>query len=101
MEQLNNPLTELQIAQKVQSLFDRLPIAMVHIDSNGCIGQTNAAARDFLQLEPAETPLFQTLVEGLGSSVSVWMQTARDNDTVSKPEMVQVKRSKTVAILQV
>jgi signal transduction histidine kinase len=101
VEQVSNPLTELQIAQKVQSLFDRLPIAMVHIDSNGRIEQTNAAARDFLQLEPAETPLFQTLVEGLGRSVSAWMQTARDNNTVSKPEMVQVKRSKTEAILQV
>ena len=29
------------------------------------------------------------------------MQTARDNDVICKPEMVQVKRSKTEAILQV
>jgi two-component system cell cycle sensor histidine kinase/response regulator CckA len=96
-----DPLTESQIAQKVQSLFDRLPIAMVHIDSHGRVGQTNAAARDFLRLEPAETPLFEALVEGLGRSVNVWMQTARENDVSSKPEMVQVKRSKTEAILQV
>jgi two-component system cell cycle sensor histidine kinase/response regulator CckA len=96
-----DPLTESQIAQKVQSLFDRLPIAMVHIDSNGRVGQTNAAARDFLRLEPVETPLFEALVEGLGRSVNVWMQTARENDLSSKPEMVQVKRSKTEAILQV
>ena len=101
LEQPNSPITELQIEQKVQSLFDRLPIAMVHIDSNGRIGQTNSAAREFLQLELTETPLFQTLVEGLGRSVNVWMQTARDNDAISKPEMVQVKRSKTEAILQV
>lgn len=96
-----DPMTEAQVAQKVQSLFDRLPIAMVHIDSHGRIGQTNTAARDFLRLEPAETPLFETLVEGLGRSVSAWMQTAQDSDTVCKPEMVQVKRSKTEAILQV
>ncbi|WGI20505.1 ATP-binding protein [Amylibacter sp. IMCC11727] len=94
-------ITEQQIAQKIQNLFDRLPIAMVHIDRDGRVGQTNAAARGFLRLETAETPPFETLVEGLGRSVGVWMQTARDNDVICKPEMVQVKRSKTEAILQV
>ena len=101
LRQAIDPMTEAQVAQKVQSLFDRLPIAMMHIDGQGRIGQTNAAARDFLRLEPAETPLFDTLIEGLGRSVSTWMQTAQDSDTQTKPEMVQVKRSKTEAILQV
>lgn len=90
-----------EITQKVQDLFDRLPIAMVHIDSAGCVSQTNSAARDFLCLEPGETPAFEVLVEGLGRSVSTWLQAAKDSDAVSKPEMVQVKRSKTEAILQV
>ncbi len=96
-----DPMTEKQITQKVQNLFDRLPIAMVHIDGRGHVVQTNAAARDFLCLEPAEVPSFESLVEGLGRSVSAWIKSAQDNDTVSKPEMVQVKRSKTEAILQV
>lgn len=96
-----DPMTETKIAEKVQQLFDRLPIAMVHIDSRGRIGQSNVAAREFLRLEPAETPLFETLVEGLGRSVSTWMQAARDNHVLCKPEMVQVRRSQTEEILQV
>lgn len=96
-----DPMTETKIAEKVQQLFDRLPIAMVHIDSRGRIGQSNVAAREFLRLEPAETPLFETLVEGLGRSVSTWMQAARDNHAPCKPEMVQVRRSQTEEILQV
>jgi two-component system cell cycle sensor histidine kinase/response regulator CckA len=96
-----DPMTQTQIAEKVQQLFDRLPIAMLQIDARGRVGQSNAAAREFLRMEPAETPLFENLVEGLGRSVSSWIRAAHDNQTLCKPEMVQVKRSSSDEILQV
>ena len=95
------PMSETLVAEKMQQLFDRLPIALVQIDARGRVGQSNAAAREFLRLEPAETPLFASLVEGLGRSVSTWIQSARDLQEPTNPEMVQVQRSNGEEILQV
>ncbi|PLS20721.1 hybrid sensor histidine kinase/response regulator [Amylibacter cionae] len=96
-----NPMSETLVAEKMQQLFDRLPIALVQIDSRGRVGQSNAAAREFLRLEPAESPLFASLVEGMGRSVSTWIQSARDLHEPTNPEMVQVRRSNGEEILQV
>ncbi|WP_069299163.1 hybrid sensor histidine kinase/response regulator [Neptunicoccus sediminis] len=95
------PISETLIAEKMQQLFDRLPIALVQIDSRGRVGQSNAAAREFLRLEPAESPLFDSLVEGMGRSVSAWIQSSRDVQEPTSPEMVQVRRSLGEEILQV
>ncbi|MBR9864475.1 MAG: hybrid sensor histidine kinase/response regulator, partial [Rhodobacteraceae bacterium] len=94
-------MSEALVAEKMQQLFDRLPVALVQIDSRGRVGQSNAAAREFLRLEPAESPLFASLVEGMGRSVSTWIQSARDLQEPTNPEMVQVRRSNGEEILQV
>ncbi|GGA10867.1 hybrid sensor histidine kinase/response regulator [Neptunicoccus cionae] len=95
------PMSETLITEKMQQLFDRLPVALVQIDSRGRVGQSNAAAREFLRLEPAESPLFDSLVEGMGRSVSTWIKSARDLQEPTNPEMVHVRRSNGEEILQV
>ncbi|MEM9852601.1 MAG: hypothetical protein AAF761_11475, partial [Pseudomonadota bacterium] len=94
-------ISQEKIDAAMGALFDRLPVGLLRIDGDGRVTRSNTLAQDLLHMEAGETVKFESLVDGLGRSVTAWMRTARDNTEVLKPEMVQARRRQGDAVIQV
>ncbi|GHA40812.1 hypothetical protein GCM10008927_01300 [Amylibacter ulvae] len=83
------------------NLLDDLPIALVTIDIHGQTTRCNTAARELLGCSGNESPLFSELTQGLGRSVSQWITSEQRNQSVSKPQILKVKRANKDVFVQV
>lgn len=80
--------------------FETLPVALLRLDDDGQLIDTNRAARALLgEVEPG-TPL-ATIVEGLGRPVDDWLSDALAGRGERRPEVLKVRRSDQDTFLQV
>lgn len=69
--------------------FEDIPVALVHLDGDGRIIDTNRPARGLLGLAPGESRYFWEVVEGLGRPVSDWLDDAREGRALNRPEVLR------------
>lgn len=100
-QQIQRETPEEIVRSGVADLFDELPVALLRIGPDGTVLQSNAAARTLLRLQADERPKFESLIDGLGRSVSAWLHVATENPDVLKPEIIQARRRRGEAVLQV
>lgn len=69
--------------------FEDIPVALMHLDGDGRIIDTNRPARSLLGLAPGESRYFWEVVEGLGRPVSDWLDDAREGRALNRPEVLR------------
>lgn len=69
--------------------FEDIPVALMHLDADGRIIDTNRPARRLLGLAPGESRFFWEVVEGLGRPVADWLTDARDGRALNRPEVLR------------
>lgn len=69
--------------------FEDIPVALMHVDGDGRIIDTNRPARGLLGLAPGESRYFWEVVEGLGRPVSDWLDDAREGRALNRPEVLR------------
>jgi two-component system cell cycle sensor histidine kinase/response regulator CckA len=67
------PVRERADGTEMVADFENLPIAMIKFRADGSMRSVNASARDLTNLGADEMPAIHDLFEGLGRSVSDWM----------------------------
>jgi two-component system cell cycle sensor histidine kinase/response regulator CckA len=83
------------------TFFSALPVPLLKISASGNIVLSNAPARDLLGVELSDAPLFSDILEGLGRSVSQWLQEAIEGRNTSRPEFLRVTDNKQERFVQV
>ena len=69
--------------------FEDIPVALMLLDGEGKIIDTNRPARGLLGLAPGESRYFSEVVEGLGRPVSDWLDDAREGRALNRPEVLR------------
>lgn len=81
--------------------FEALPVALVHIGSDGEVLAFNQHAQTLLGLSPGEGPFLSNLVEGLGRPVEDWIRDTLEERIPNRPEVVRAKRRDEDCFLQI
>jgi two-component system cell cycle sensor histidine kinase/response regulator CckA len=84
----------------MDQFFDSLPVALVKLRADGTITRANRMARALLGHSMNGSPRFDSLVEGLGRSVSGWLREAAAGQTF-RSEVVRAVAPETDAYIQV
>ena len=71
-------------------LLDVLPVPMLKVTSDGSLLSANHEARSILSLGEGPLPPLFELVEGMGRSISDWLEDAAKGRGLLKPEIVRV-----------
>ncbi|KPQ06458.1 MAG: two-component system, cell cycle sensor histidine kinase and response regulator CckA [Rhodobacteraceae bacterium HLUCCA12] len=69
--------------------FEDIPVALLMIDAEGRVIETNRLARALMGLAPDETRHFWEVVEGLGRPVADWLADARAGRALNRPEVLR------------
>lgn len=81
--------------------FESLPVALLHIGSDGCLLASNRHAQTLLGIvEPATGPLSQ-FVEGLGRPVNDWVMDTLAERIPDRSEVVRARRRAEEVFLQI
>jgi two-component system cell cycle sensor histidine kinase/response regulator CckA len=81
--------------------IETLPVALLRLDHEGSVQDSNAMARRLLLLEPGETIRFANLVEGLGRSIPDWLDDIARKTRQPTPEFVRANRHSADVFLQI
>lgn len=81
--------------------IETLPVALLRLDHEGSVQDSNAMARRLLLLEPGETIPFASLVEGLGRSIPDWLDDIARKTRQPTPEFVRANRHSADVFLQI
>jgi two-component system cell cycle sensor histidine kinase/response regulator CckA len=79
-------------ASGVESLFEKLPVALMRVSSNGVILSANQHAREMLGLTPDDYVNLGDLVEGLGRSVRDWISDVLAGRLPGRAEVMRLRR---------
>lgn len=71
------------------SNFEEIPVALMQIDAEGRIDETNRHARALLGVAEGDRRFFWEVVEGLGRPVADWLEDARNGRTLGRPEVLR------------
>lgn len=83
------------------SFFDDLPVPLLKLKRCGAIEMSNRLARDLLAIESCEGSTFGDLTEGLGRSISDWLEDAAMGRGTVRPETLRVRREDREIFVQV
>ncbi|WP_420567274.1 ATP-binding protein [Thalassovita sp.] len=83
------------------SAFDRLPVAVLRLEDDGEIAQSNRLARELLHLETTDGNTLQGVLEGLGRPISDWLADAALGKYLNKSEFLRLKSAEVEVFLQV
>jgi two-component system cell cycle sensor histidine kinase/response regulator CckA len=83
------------------SAFDRLPVAVLRLEEDGQIVQSNRLARKLLHLETTDGSTLQGVLEGLGRPISDWLSDASLGKYLNKSEFLRLKNPDVEVFLQV
>jgi two-component system cell cycle sensor histidine kinase/response regulator CckA len=83
------------------SAFDRLPVAVLRLATDGKVLQSNRMARDLLKVKSTEDAVLQTLLEGLGRPIVDWLREAAQGRISNKSEFLRLKHPAVEVFLQV
>ena len=84
----DDPAPEKSLARS--DLLDVLPVPMLKVTSDGSLLSANHEARAILSLGDGPLPPLFELVEGMGRSISDWLDDAAKGRGLLKPEIVRV-----------
>jgi two-component system cell cycle sensor histidine kinase/response regulator CckA len=95
------PVNERPDSDAMVADFENLPIAMIKFRADGTIRAANAAARELTKLDQSEMPPIHDLFEGLGRSVSDWMDDVLAERIASAVEVMRLRRDGADVFVQV
>jgi len=81
--------------------LDALPVAILHLDTDGAVRLDNLRARALLAAEPGEALNLCDRLEGLGRPVRDWLADAAAGRTSNSAEVVRVARADKEVFVQV
>ena len=81
--------------------FDDLPVPLLRIEPGGGIEMSNRMSRDLLADEIAPGTRMTDLVEGLGRSVTAWIEDAFGGRGLHHSEMLRARRAHSDVFLQI
>ncbi|WP_421780177.1 ATP-binding protein [Falsirhodobacter deserti] len=73
--------------------FEHVPLPLVIFAAEGRVLTANALARDMLQLQANEKATISDLFEGLGRSLSAWLQDVASGRLTAAGEVLRIRRS--------
>lgn len=85
----------------IDQFFDALPVALVRMRADGAVTRANRMARELLGHSMNGDVRFDSLVEGLGRSVSAWLGDAVAGCAERRPEVVRATLPDADTYLQV
>lgn len=83
------------------AFFDELPVPLLKIARNGDIQLSNRPARDLLGVESCSGKVLGDLMEGLGRSISDWLDDAATGRGTVHSEFLRVRREDKEVFVQV
>ena len=72
--------------------FHALPVPMIKLNQKGIIVQANEYARDLLNMADKYRPALQNIMEGLGRSITDWIEDALQGRALKHPEFLRLHR---------
>jgi two-component system cell cycle sensor histidine kinase/response regulator CckA len=81
--------------------FENVPVALIKLRADGGMRAANRAARDLLGLGPQDQARFQELFEGLGRSLTDWLQDVVAERLPVASEVLRLRRDAGGTFLQV
>ncbi len=83
------------------AFFDELPVPLLKLNPSGAVDLSNRLARDLLGVETCKGATFGDLTEGLGRSITEWLDDAAMGRGTIQPEILRVKRGDQEVFVQV
>ena len=95
------PMADVLVSEVTMTQLEDFPIALLELNSNGRINDSNRIARSLLCLDeqPAET--MSDLIEGLGRPVKDWLAEAAEGKGLHRPEVLKCRRGPDEMYVQV
>jgi len=81
--------------------LEDFPIALLELDPEGRVKDSNRIARSLLALEDATAATLNDLIEGLGRPVSEWLAEAAEGKGLHRPEVLKCRRGPDEMYVQV
>lgn len=81
--------------------FDGLPVPLLKLAPNGTIQRANRSARELLNAPQAEDHMLADFMEGLGRSISDWLEDAAAGQGLRRSEFLRLTRSDRDVFVQV
>ena len=95
------PVRERPDGTEMVADFENLPIALIKFRADGSMRSANAYARDLTKLSGDDMPPIHDLFEGLGRSVSDWMNDVLAERVNSAAEVMRLHRDGSDSFVQV
>ena len=81
--------------------FHALPVPMIKLNQKGVIVQANEYACDLLNIADKDRPALQDIMEGLGRSITDWIEDALQGRALKHPEFLRLHRRDKEVFVQV
>ena len=81
--------------------FHALPVPMIKLNQRGVIVQANEYACDLLNIADKDRPALQDIMEGLGRSITDWIEDALQGRALKHPEFLRLHRRDKEVFVQV
>ena len=94
-------LAEPPAATVAARAFESLPVALLHIGSDGCLLASNRQAQTLLGIVDAATGPLSQFVEGLGRPVNDWVMDTLAERIPDRSEVVRARRREEEVFLQI
>lgn len=95
------PVNERPDGTEMVADFESLPIAMIKFRADGSMRSVNASARELTKLGQGDMPPIHDLFEGLGRSISDWMDDVLAERVVAAAEVMRLHRDGADVFVQV
>ena len=81
--------------------FHALPVPMIKLNQRGVIVKANEYACDLLNIADKDRPALQDIMEGLGRSITDWIEDAWQGRALKHPEFLRLNRRDKEVFVQV
>ncbi|WP_197082902.1 ATP-binding protein [Pseudorhodobacter ferrugineus] len=95
------PVDEQPGGTEMVADFESLPIAMIKFRADGTMRSVNAAARDLTRLNNTQMPSIHDLFEGLGRSITDWLDDVLAERVATAAEVMRLRRDGSDVFIQV
>lgn len=95
------PISDRQDDDSTMADFEHVPVALMKFGAGGALRSANRAARDLLGLEADAVADFSNLFEGLGRSVSDWLEDVAHERIPGGAEVLRLRRADQDSFFQI
>ena len=95
------PVRQDQDEANMLADFEHVPVSLIKFRADGILWVANRAARDMVSLAKDEQPPIYELFEGMGRSISDWMEDVLNERLPGGTEVLRLRRSTEDVFLQV